>query len=532
MQLLGILRGISRPALPLLLSLAVVSCIERSNPFDPLNALSPVPDIRRGYTPGLDAITQSGAGFAAGLEGYRTAFRQDSLANAGRETTNQGRKLENDRRIAANLIAAQLYPDSLLMQQELLLLDYLLDYGPYGNLQADYDSLQAAALRIVRYMEQANARHVPTVIYPAAYQDSVLGPYRRDVAAFDTLLKGIGDGKGAVTAANESIGEYNRTIRDANDSIGTFNSQVAFLKGARPGRIITLSDSLTTATVAAAPGDTLWLDSGAFTVDLRFASGTAEKPIVIRGFPGRQTILRPRDPSVPQAGIIEQSHIHFMDLVFRGGSTSGIKLNDSSRGVVFRRCLFDSNGVWGVDAAGSDLVMKDCEVRENGAGDKGGGIRAETNSCADCRLDLDNVLVVRNRGVGIEAVSPRGTITQSTISDNLSDGLQIVSTKRDLAISNSILTGNGGFGLYRDPTFENQDGLTMKVYDVWNNAGGDWSLVNLDSSRARALKEGNLDVDPGFSDPQAFDYNPRPGSRISDFELTAPFVIIGYRRKP
>jgi hypothetical protein len=65
----------------MLLSLALISCIERSNPFDPLNALTPAPDIRQGYKPGLDDITLSATGLAAGLEGYRTAFQQDTNAD-------------------------------------------------------------------------------------------------------------------------------------------------------------------------------------------------------------------------------------------------------------------------------------------------------------------------------------------------------------------------------------------------------------------------------------------------------------------
>jgi hypothetical protein len=438
---------------------------------------------------------------------------------------------------------AQTSPDSLQTQQELILLELLLTYGPYGSLQADYDSLRAVTLRAARYMEQANARHLPTLVYPQAYQDSVLAPYRRDEGALASLLAAIEAGNRAVATANDSIGKENKSIKEANERIRSFNQRVAFLKEARPGKIITLSDSLSKATAAAAPGDTLYLGAGSFAVDLRFTNGTAEKPIVIRGYPGRQTILRPRGPGVPQAGIVEQSHIHFEDLVFRGGSQSGIKLNDSgsggggSRGVVFRRCLFDSNGVWGVDAAGSDVLMKDCEIRENGggvqgAGMKNGGIRAETFSCAECRIDLDNVLVVRNLGVGIEAISPQGKISHTTISDNTSDGLQIVSTKRSLTISNTIISGNGGFGLYRDPTFENQDGLVMQVYDIWNNAGGNWSLNNLDSIQAQNLREGNLDVDPGFVNPQAFDYGLLPGSSLSVFENSPPRVTIGYRRKP
>lgn len=283
-------------------------------------------------------------------------------------------------------------------------------------------------------------------------------------------------------------------------------------------------DSLSEATKAAQAGDTLFLGPGTFPVELRFSSGSLGNPIVIRGSPGGKTILRPRDAGGAQAGIISNSHLRFEDIVFRGGSTCGIKVEGGSRDLAFERCVFDSNGTWGLDAAGSDISMKDCEIRVNGI-----GMRLAMDNCFDCQILLDNVLVVRNRGIGIEAVGINGSIRNSTIADNGAEGLKITNLSRSLNIIHSIFSGNGLYGLTRDATNNLQLGLYVVATDFWaNGETGDrhWKLESVDSSQARILMNGNLNLDPGFADPPNFDYDPRPGS-----PPLSESVIIGYRRK-
>src|SRR5690606_20494890 len=118
-------------------------------------------------------------------------------------------------------------------------------------------------------------------------------------------------------------------------------------------------------------GDTLFLGPGLYNVDLRFDnSGTLNEPIVVRGHPSKTTVLTASTSVSGGSAVVlsSRSNIHFEDLVFRKGGTSGVKLIDFSRNIVFRRCMFDSSGTWGVEAIDSYFEMENSLVINNGGG--------------------------------------------------------------------------------------------------------------------------------------------------------------------
>lgn len=532
-------RFLSRCLTALCLALPVAGCLERSNPFDPINQIvTPfIEKIRDQNRAALDTMINAGLSTPQEVKAFYEGYAADTMANVGRRAANQARLDTNTAREKTNAAwkAANdttLNPDSLRNLVEYLPLNPLVQVGPYPWLESARSRSREAIFRVIERTNTVNAATVPVIVYPQTYIDSLLAPLRRDAAAAETLWIRIDAYNDTVAKANVAIDEYNADITKLNGDVVEYNKGIDFLRETLKKGVIINPDSLVTAVRDAQPGDTILLGRGTLAVDIRdFNSGTQENPIVIRGFPGRQTILK-AGGTAEQAGNLDSTqHVRFEDLVFRGGTNSGIKLTHGSRDVIFRRCLFDSNGVRGIDASDSDLKLEDCEIVANGV-----GIRVVIAVGSDAEIDLKNVLIARNISHGIEAVTPSGRISNATISDNGGNGLHITSPGRTLAVENSILSWNSGYGVFLGATFNNPDGLIVKTCDLWRNRvpedpDDDWHLENLDSATAAEVRKDNMAVDPVFVDPAALDYGLRPESELLRFETEPPFVVIGYRRK-
>ncbi len=532
-------RFLSRCLTVLGLALPFGGCLERTNPFDPINQASPlIVIIREENRAALDSMVFAGLSTPQEVQLFLQRYADDTTANTVRRGANQAkrdtnlaREQANEVRKAANEVAVD--PDSLRYLLPYLQLNPLAGVGPYAWLESARSRSREAIFRVRERAYAVNAASVPVIVYPQAFIDSVLAPLQRDLAEADTLLSRIDAYNSAIERENLAIGVENEAIGARNVEVELYNKGVEFRRDALRKGVVTHPDSLEDAIQTAQPGDTILIGPTTLPVRLQqFTSGTQENPIVIRGYPGRKTILKPIGATNEIGNLDSIKFVRFEDLVFRGASSSGIKLTNESRDVEFHRCLFDSNGVWGIDATDSDLRLKDCEILANG-----GGIRVAATPGSDVRMELENVLIARNgSGGGIMAVSPMGRIAGSTIADNAGDGLHIESHQRSLAVENTILSGNSGYGVFRERTTINPTGLSMKSCDLWQNRvpedpDDDWYLVNLDSAVAQELRSGNFSDNPLFVDPAAYDYNLRPESPLVTYEKSPPFVVIGYRRK-
>jgi hypothetical protein len=536
----GIKTGSIRLAL-LALGAAGVSCIERSNPFDPINLGSQVAaDVRAQNRPRLDSLIGAEAAFTAYAKDYANLFSADSSVNDSLLQANASIRLGNEKTRTDNLFIteinrAQAVKDSLMAQSGYSYLDTLRLYGPYPEFQVRRTGLQLQSAALAAFISSVNEKRVPLVVYNSAFIDSVFVPFRRDSLAFARIQAAIESANAAVSDTNIAVKAYNALRTDDNFAVAAYNDSIDFIKRTQNKDIIVRSDSLQAITFVAKAGDSLYLGAGTFNVDLRFTnSGTLDSPIVLRGSPGMSTILKgaERDGILSSnVGILSsRSNIRFENIVFRKGSISGIKLESGSRNVFFRNCRFDSSGHWGVESIDSDLEMRDCKVVANGSGMEGhGGILATSGPNTDLRIRLVNTLVAGNRGIGLDAISPMGEVSNCTIADNARGGVRIRSPLRTLTIANSIVSSNLGTGIARDPTILNQDGFIVKECDVWGNDPADWDLTDMDSTLAENLKKANLNVDPGFIDPTSYNYALKPGSVLYDYENRTFPVIIGYR---
>ncbi len=519
----------------------LASCIDRSNPFDPLNAGGQAgANIRAEKQARLDSLTAGEAAYAAQVSGFSGSFAADSSANAERVKANAALRGRNTAIRSANAgvetANAKAVPDSLRHKEALALLDTLRAYGPYAGFQSVRTSVQVRTANLARFMADANAEHTPTVPYPSAYADSVLRPFALDTLACFRLQIRIDSGNAAVADSNKAVRAYDALRVADNAVVQLYNDSVDFVKRTQNQHIITKPDSLQGITFVAKAGDSLLIGAGRYPVDLRFTnSGTPDSPIVVRGYPGLRTLFVPAidkntgKPSNSTLILSGRSYIRFEDLEFRGGAISGVKLENGCRNIAFRRCVFDSSAQFGLEVIDSDVDLLDCRLLANGK-----GARLQGQEQMDYRVHLYNVLVAGNKGHGLECVTPWGEILNTTIADNDGEGIRVNSPRRALTIANTIVASNGGIGIFREAENGFQDLFQVKESDVWNNnltgtVRINWGLQALDSTRAEALKNAALDVDPVFNDASRFDYGLNPASLLAGYEKQPLPVIIGYR---
>ncbi|MEO7777214.1 MAG: right-handed parallel beta-helix repeat-containing protein [Fibrobacteria bacterium] len=525
-------------------ALLFLSCIERSNPFDPINAGSLAADeIRQANMAGLEAKTALEAVFAADLAALHALFAKDLAANdsigksnARINTANDTLKNGNTAIKAANNSATTV--ESLRDLRYYHWQDNLQVYGPYADFQRRKDlQIQMDAVR--NFMATVNQDHRPVLVYEKPFVDSVLGPYNRDLTAFDVLQSQVDNANNAVKTINSTISIYNADRSSENLAIKAYNDTLDFRRLSVSHPVITQADSLQSKTKTVQAGDTLLVGAGEFKGVLTFSnSGTKDNRIVIRGFPGMRTIIKAFNAgtgiTAPNAVFLDghfSSHFVFQDLVFRGGSESAFKIVGGSMGVTFIHCQFDSSGAYGLEVNDGSVDVSDSRILANGFG----GIYFGGDQSKEYNLELRNNLIARNGGNGINSVSPEGDIYDCTIADNGANGIHVNSPLRNFSVNSSIITGNQGYGLFRVQDLGQVAQFETRSSAVWNNTLGDWGLGRPDSVWQETQRRHNLVEkdfpanDTEFVDAAGLDYSLRPGSKLSELERESPLFRMGYR---
>jgi len=518
-----------------LAGLLFISCIERSNPFDPINARGTVAaTVRAANQAKLDALSAQRAELAAFLSEYLAGFSKAQGENGVTSGINAAVWAANLQTENSNIVieaANTALPESLYAQLQYKtafgLLTELAGYGPPPGFEERRTRLKALASEVSGFMSEVNSRNAPVDVYPQSYRDSIISPIARDTLAFSRLSRSIDSGNAAVADTNAAIRLYNSGRLAEKRNIELYNANMDFLRQSRGNKVIVSADSLNAATKVAMAGDTLFLGPGLYNVDLRFDnSGTLNEPIVVRGHPSKTTVLTASTSVSGGSAVVlsSRSNIHFEDLVFRKGGTSGVKLIDFSRNIVFRRCMFDSSGTWGVEAIDSYFEMENSLVINNGGGIRATGIQGE-----DATFILLNNLIAQNRGRGLEALSAGGFIENCTFSGNAGEGIYIRSPTQSLSIRNSIVSSNLIAGIWREPTTWVPNSLTVQYTDVWGNDPVDWNLSGITTEQVAEVMATNYNFAPEFVDPANFNYVLKPGSELADWEVNPPYLKIGYR---
>lgn len=518
------------------LALLIAACIERTNPFDPINGGSQAAaEVRKRDLPALTALLDAGSAFTKFLRDEAGILSLDSVYNAAVLRENAG-DLDSNLRVRTANAAVEKYNlgqtdvDSLRFMTRYVYQDTLALYALPVDFEKNRSVLLDGLRSASRHMDSVNAARFPMIVYDAAFIRLAVEPFVRDTLQFARMKSFVDSANPAVEDSNLAVLAYNHSRDLDNDTVAIFNASVDFRKRTRDVNVIVRSDSLQSTILEAKAGDSLFLGPGTFNVDLRFAnSGTADSPIVVRGYPGRTTIIRPTLTGGTRNSLIisnEQKHIRFESLVFRGGVESNVKLEGNASKISFRNCLFDSSLGAGLEAYDSDMDLTDCEVRANA----GHGVRVAGGISQSKIMSFTNVLFVQNGRAGLEGTSQYLLLQKCTLANNGTDGIQLISPSQKIVITNSVLAWNKRYGINRQAVVDNQDALEVTLSILFGN-DINWGLTGLEESRKDALIQANAVVDPEFIDTSAFDYNPKAGSFLDVSEKFAvPVLIIGYRR--
>ncbi len=501
-----------------------LSCLDRINPFDPVNIRGGISqETRAGQNPFFDTLSQQGKALSLDVENYRATLRAsqaftDSIAliNATRRTVNTGTDAENQKIRVHNETSV---PESL---QVLTLLDTLLMFpqaGPFTDSSEIYRRIGNLHLLGLARMDSLNRQYAPLVIFSPTSRDSLNQSFVLLELEFREFFREVTEYVSAVSDSNTVVSVYNAERRTDNVSILAYNESILFRKNTASKGIIANSDSLTKATQAARPGDTLYLQEGLFEVRLLFSqSGTVDSPIVIQGHPSLGTVLSPANTEEEILFLNQNNHIQFRNLIFRNSAKSGIKLVNYSRGVSFRNCRFEGNAGYGLEVDDAELELVDCVITGNALG----GLNISGSGDGNDFLRLHNVLIDHNGGNGVRSVSTGGEFLGVTIAHNDSNGLHLVSPIRPFTVVNSILAFNGQHGLKRNSGFAVPGMLNVRASSLFGNTAEN---VSVDSLYYPSIE--NLNSDPLFLDADGRDYRLRPASHLVELERLG--ITIGYR---
>ncbi|MBD3393555.1 MAG: hypothetical protein GF410_16185 [Chitinivibrionales bacterium] len=504
-------------------TLVCVSCIQRDNPFDPAN-YSPnvldsaeVEEIRDTANATLDSsFALAVQGFEA-IDSLLSALVLDSAANDSLDSLNQltrsenlSRRAENDTTAAYNDTVSMV--DSLRFKLHLDTLLWLVTSDSSAALDAARSVIRVEKLRADSQMSAVNKQYLPDTIYTDTLRDSILAPFDSLLALCDSARAARARFDAAVIDTNTlAVVPYNETVGLYNDSVAAYNDSILFARESGGYPPIEDGDSLQQSLFAAQPGDTFVVASDTFTVALRFSnSGSESSPIVVIGQPDLSTVLDSVD-----VAFSTNSHIIFKNIVFSRGS-HGARLVAGSGPITFENCSFVGNGGHGCEVVDSDARFRNCRMLHNG----GHGLRVSSAEPKDNRVELTNTLIAHNRLTGIGIVSVNVTLQNTTISDNGSHGIRLDDPELELAIYNSLISYNGGYGITFLSGFNNNQPFTITSSVLYGNVTGQL-FGNFQPPVSY------LGYEPVYVDADADNYNIAPGNRLYDLEQEG--IVIGYR---
>jgi parallel beta-helix repeat protein len=485
-----------------------VSCIKRDNPFDPIfdkiehkvasTCSQETLSVFQAKCSAIIIHTDSLANKAKLLlQGFSSASKAGLDRNTEIENANRGIS-EKNQTIEVN--------NSLQTFSELLKDKTLLDTLLFLELHtADIIALTTSvALDSMTLSISILAGLAATC---PDYADSVKKLNDSSMAAFARATKPIRSSLTSIYAIEKSIDSSDSAIADSNDLIYRENDRIKayndsiykikWIDRAKTLPVITSGDSLHR---QMQPGDTFIVEGSLELNDNLKLSfhGTASDHIALIGDP-----LTPNSITMKNGSIFLDSaeYIDIANLTIRGSSESGIRVLNNSNNITLNGCTIEGNQGYGLAIFKSGMTVTNCRIFNNG----GGGIQFQPAS-TDFQLNLDNVLIVKNFGVGVDLTTPLTDLKFVTISHNTSDGIRILSPyNSSVAISTSIVSFNGGFGISREDG--NAGGIVeFGSVDFFGNLSG-----NVSSDVSGEF----LSIDPNFNDTANTDFSIAPSGALS-----------------
>ncbi len=482
-------------------------CIKRNNPWDPINGC---PDdyrteIRRSTIPKLENfISNAQLSYSmlnrqidtinilnAKNDSIRTLFL--TIPKKLDSTYRKNDIIDSINRIDCSMLTHKLKADTFPS------FTYITDTVNIRNLRS---SITDDSMGSLTQISIDNNECQPHGIYSIEFQDSIHSIFKLISTRADSLITIIKKFNATVTDSNTQVivqnniyvKRYNLTIDRYNDSISLVMEYCKTNWISDPQDIKKRIDSLK-------PGDTLSIDSGMHEIEIRFRDfGDSSKPLIIQGTPFLNTVLH-----FPNFIISNSRNIIIRNLTFLDSRSRGLPIEDNSSAIRLENCNIINSTDNGLEVLNSIVSVENCTFRENANGILCNG--------PDARLELKNVLIIKNRGSGIICKNSQLGISKATISDNGNSGIYLTDQRSPLSIVSTLMTHNSPFGLEREPNADMSD--VSLYYSVFfgNTSGdfrGDSSKIIVDISCKNA--------DPQYISRELNDY------RIGNPELS----ILGY----
>jgi|WetSurMetagenome_2_1015567.scaffolds.fasta_scaffold49700_2 hypothetical protein len=507
-----------------LINIFTISCIKRNNEFDPIfkhkMTLSCTQDTLINFRGNvLGVLAHSDLIRQEELQYKRTIFSNDSalslllISNDMVQISNSYITLENIEIDNSNKVQNSV--DSLHYKKTLSSLLFAPDFPTAisRSLPENYqDSIELDSLftgmnnRCPDFEDSVKTLH-----------DSAIAVFTDNSLRLLSLRASIDSIKGNIGNINVWIFDSNIIIKQKNNMVQLYNDSIHSLQWAvriKNFPLIATGELLNQYVDQALPGDTFVIEGALeFDGNVQFSSirGTAYDHIAFIGNPQTENSL-----SI-HGGIFADSseYIDFSNLTITGSRGSGIKIENHSNNITFINCIIEGNERYGIEIITSGITLTDCIIRNNGQG----GIKFDPRP-TDCWMNLSNVLIAKNNGVGLDLTTPQANVKYVTISSNTADGIRIVSPMgSNLSVFNSIISYNIGFGIARIDDGSTGGTLDLSANDFYQNSSGNFS---------GNISETGWNYDPNFSDTTNNDFSIAPWGTIFDFE-TQQNLIIGYR---
>jgi hypothetical protein len=499
--------------------LVLVSCIQRNNPWDPIN-----------YNPHTNPNTQHrdsliAANLLAHAQLDSLMLLADSLKRLASSADTQftlktalaDSVVSRNNRIVPNNAALRIKNSVLdtLKNMSCTSLKSLMDtLRAIDTLHFSINFIQAGAFAQALYdAGDSIAMQFNTLFFPDTVISTIeLGALKtatdNDVIHFQNLRKKQDSTNTVYDSINASFANANKNLLVENAQILLFNTNVQIKN---PCNLpLSSADTIIKNISLLKPGDTMFIAPGAFNVLLTVQGlrGTSFSHIVIMGDPQGGTVFTSTQNSIVSIDDTAQ-YVDFVNIKFSGGMNDGVSVRQFSGPILFQNCAFTNNPGNGLRILDSDIKIMNCRFSENDSN----GVFIQ-----NCHAIVKNVLIANNHKNGIFMAGYSLTnnepdsleLSNATISDNDSDGVFQQGEYSYVSIDKSLITFNKRIGIHRENQVSANAPLVLSATDLYSNTRQNvLSLPPFDSLPFSSQ-------DPLYVNKANYNYSIGPGSTVPD----------------
>ena len=502
----------------ILLSLLFITCIERNNPWDPVNGCPEEvkADYRKGQSIQIDSLRNRVELLNQKLDSCEHYSQSSKQVKIQKDKSNDSLKTKNSEISYSNDSIEQFNKNNICQLWQFKGTLNLLDTVPlpvFDSIEKIVSEFKIDSIHIVSLIATGNELCLPAGIYNHQMTDSILQPLANLPKKSDSLIQYYKNSSILITENNKSIMDYNKNELLNNKNITDYNDSITKLEEFCGKDVIDNSVTAFEKLKTINAGDTLYLNSGTFVLSHISISGKGDsiRPTVIIGSPFMNTVMDSVDLDLSNS-----SNFQFRNLTFKNAvKRSGVKVLDNCYAISFENCTFRDNEYYGIEVADASVEMVDCFVNHN----KSGGIKITGNGSDTLLFKLEKAVVSHNGQSGILINSCNVIIRNTVCSDNELDGIGLIDFNKMANFGSSIFSFNGRSGVYRKTGTRNDGYFFSQGCDFYKNGVKD---IYADSVYLQ-YNSPYLNEDPVFEDASQDNYRILSSSKLYGTGIGYPY---------